>query len=307
MSFKTPILINAFNRVDTTKKVFDTVRSMRPERLFIAVDGPRDNKLGESKKCNEVKKVFEGVDWDCEVKTLFRDKNMGCHKAIPDAINWFFSFVDEGIILEDDCLPSKSFFRFCEELLERYRNNSKVMMISGDNFLPGNKFSKESYLFSKYAFIWGWATWKRSWNKFDSEMKSYPKFVSSKKIMKWYPNIIERFFWKTAFNNKYFNYSDGWDMKWYYAVAYNKGLSVVPSVNLITNLGFRSDATVTKTFNKKLVMPKRLIKFPLLHPVKIEASRIYDKKVFGKVYLSTVNPRNIITNYITIFKKKVRI
>lgn len=298
MSFKTPILINAFNRPDCTKRVFEVVRKIKPEKLFIAVDGPRINRIGEDKKCDEVRGIFRNIDWKCDVKTLFREKNMGCPKAIPDAINWLFSNVEKGIILEDDCLPNESFFRFCEIMLERYRNEDVVMMVGGTNFFPTERFSMESYFFSKYSFIWGWATWKRAWEKYDIKMKSYPNFKKEGKMKKILPNIFERFFWKTSFDNKYHGYRDNWDAKWYYAIFSKKGLGIVPEENLITNIGSGPDASVTVNLDQRLMVPSKFISFPLRHPEKIEENTRYSWKVFRRVFLSTVTTRAVISNYI---------
>ena len=168
----TPVLFLVFNRPDTTEKVFEAIRQAKPQKLFVAADGPRGNRLGEKEKCEQVRKIATTVDWDCEVKTLFREKNLGCKFAVSSAIDWFFKNVEEGIVLEDDCLPSQSFFWFCQELLERYRNDERVMLIGGNN--RGVDFLKNhSYFFSKYVQIWGWATWRRSWEKYDSKIRKW--------------------------------------------------------------------------------------------------------------------------------------
>ncbi|MBW6441968.1 hypothetical protein K0B04_03665 [Patescibacteria group bacterium] len=306
MSFKTPILIAAFNRVETTKRVFEVVRSMKPEKLFIALDGPRDNKVGEKEKCEEVKKVFENIDWKCDVKTLFRERNMGCPKAIPGAIDWMFSQVDEGIILEDDCVPNETFFDFCETMLEKYRNDNSVMMVGGTNFFPDKFFSTKSYFFSRYSFIWGWATWKRAWAKYDIEMKSYPDFKEKGGMRKILPNVFERFFWKTSFDNKYRGYHDNWDAKWYYTLFSSNGLGIVPEVNLITNIGSGPDASVTVNLDNRLILPATSLPYPLRHPDKITENKNYSRKTFRRVFLTTASPRNIFSNYFGLVKLKIK-
>ena len=155
--FSIPILFLVFNRPETTALVFQEIRKVRPQQLFVAADGPRPDRTGEAEKCAEVKKIVAAVDWPCEVKTLFRDNNLGCRVAVSSAINWFFENVEEGIILEDDCLPHPDFFRFCNELLDYYRNDERIMHIGGNNFQFVNKYGKSSYYFSHYAHIWGWA------------------------------------------------------------------------------------------------------------------------------------------------------
>jgi len=178
----TPILFLIFNRPDTTQKVFNAIRKAKPKQFFIAADGSPPDREGEIEKCQKSRKIATSVDWDCEVKTLFRDKNLGCKIAISSAIDWFFENVEEGIILEDDCLPHQSFFWFCQELLEYYRNDTRIMHISGDNFQFGRKRGEGSYYFSKYSHVWGWATWRRAWKCFDINMKSFEEFKAENQI-----------------------------------------------------------------------------------------------------------------------------
>ena len=166
--FDVPILFLVFNRPETTHQVFEAIKKQRPKYLFVAADGARTDKEGEAAKCEEVRKlILENINWACEVKTLFRNENLGCGLAVSQAITWFFEQVEEGIILEDDCLPSGSFFSFCSVLLERYRNDEKVFMIGGFSLLPENTKSKYDYFFNTFGGIWGWATWKRSWSLYE--------------------------------------------------------------------------------------------------------------------------------------------
>jgi len=179
---KTPVLFLVFNRPDTTRRVFEAIRAARPARLFLVADGPRERQPDDKEKCERVRYIATDIDWDCEVKTLFRKENLGCKNGVSSAIDWFFSHVDEGIILEDDCLPTESFFWFCEELLRRYRNDSRVMQICGSNFLRGWQRNNDSYYFSGYGPIWGWASWRRAWIYYDVDMKLWPE-VKEKKIL----------------------------------------------------------------------------------------------------------------------------
>ena len=156
------VLFIIFNRPETTQRVFDAIRLAKPTRLYIAADGPRENKTGEKELCEQARKIAQNVDWDCEVKTLFQKENLGCGKAVSHAISWFFENEDMGIILEDDCLPHQSFFKYCEELLEKYKNNDRIGIISGNNFQKKRKIGSFSYYFSDIVNIWGWATWARS-------------------------------------------------------------------------------------------------------------------------------------------------
>lgn len=297
MSNKVPILINAFNRPETTHRVFEVVKRYRPEKLFLALDGPRKHKSEDVNNIKEIIDIFSGVNWECDVFKLFREENLGCPLAIPDAIDWFFRYIKSGVILEDDCLPDISFFNFCEELLVRYESEDSVMMISGNNFMPEKSFSNDSYFFSKYGFIWGWATWKRAWSKFDASMSTYPHYINSRKFKKRYPGFLDSYYWKTGFNNKYRNYSNAWAMKWNYAMAYNDGLSVIPSKNLVKNIGFGPDATMTKSINSKMILEVSSMEFPLVNPEKIQQNVNYDKQVFRRNFLSQVNLKSLLTNY----------
>lgn len=174
-SFNVPILFIIFNRPETTKAVFHEIRKNQPFQLFVAADGPRREIFEDIENCRKVREIIQLIDWECNVQTLFRDENLGCKIAVSSAIDWFFSQVDEGIILEDDCLPDQSFFPFCQELLEKYRYDAKIMMIGGSNFqFNKNKF-EYSYYFSRYFHIWGWASWKRAWQFYDVEMKAWPE------------------------------------------------------------------------------------------------------------------------------------
>ena len=186
--FNTPILFLIFNRPDTTFKVFEEIRKIKPAKLYIAADGPRPNVIGEEEKCTASRNIIKQVDWDCDVKTLFREKNLGCKIAVSSAISWFFENVEEGIILEDDTFPTQSFFWFCQELLDFYRNDSRIMHISGNNFQLGKIRGEGSYYFSKYNHIWGWATWKRAWRFYDVSLNTFPIFVQRKVIK----NIFRR-------------------------------------------------------------------------------------------------------------------
>ena len=197
--FDIPILFVVFNRYETTLRVFQVIRQQEPSRLFIAADGPRLNRSDDLEKCNQVRQIVDLVDWDCEVITLFRDANLGCRDAVSSAINWFFSHVDKGIILEDDCLPVPFFFSFCQEMLEYYQSDDRVMMVSGDNFQNGIQRGKGSYYFSKCCHIWGWATWKRAWDKYDVEMKSFPDFRKQNLVNSILSKNDERTYWIKCF------------------------------------------------------------------------------------------------------------
>ncbi len=272
-NFETPILFVIFNRPDITQKVFNEIKKIRPKKLFITADGPRNNE--EKKLCNKTRKIIEQVDWECEIKKNYSNKNLGCKIGVSSGINWFFKHVEAGIILEDDCLPNQSFFYFCKELLERYKDNKKIMMISGDNFQNKKQHGNGSYYFSKMCHIWGWATWKRAWQHYDVNMKDYPEFKKQNKINTiWGKKYIQKY-WIKIFDQIYNKEIDTWDYQWVYSVWKQNGLSIIPNVNLISNIGFRDDATHTKSPNKLANKQLQTLK-KIKHPQKIIQSKKAD-------------------------------
>ncbi len=251
--FQTPILLLIFNRPDTTKIVFEQIRKIKPKYLYVAADGARKDKEGEYELCEQTRAVISNIDWDCQLKTLFREENLGCGKGPSNAINWFFSQVDQGIILEDDCLPNNSFFNFCDYLLEFYKNEPTIMHIGGTNSQFGKKRGKATYYFSKYPHIWGWATWKKSWEHFkfsftdDDEKKLETIFNEYQFTEK------EKKYWLEHWSViKDGNREDIWDMQWTFSCWLNKGITIVPNHNLIANIGFNKDATHTTFTDSKL-------------------------------------------------------
>ena len=285
---KTPILFLVFNRLDTTKQVFEEIKKVKPKKLFIAADGPR-NKM-EKKRTDAVRKyILDNIDWDCEVKTLFRTKNLGCGKAVSNAITWFFDNVNMGIILEDDCLPSQSFFPFCEELLKKYKNNKKIMQIAGFNPVSSKLKINESYLFSYLGGIWGWATWKRAWEKYDFDIKEFEKSKTQKKLKKigFSEQMIE-FKLKTfdLIKNKQV---DTWDYQWEFTKLNNFGLTILPKKNLIKNIGFGKESTNNFGDGKRfLLMNLDNIDFPLKHQ-KVIANKKFDGLFFNFFNRSVIN------------------
>lgn len=281
---KSPILFLTFNRLDTTKKVFEVIKQVKPPKLYLASDGARVNKSGEKEVVESVRNfLLNNINWQCEVKTLFREQNLGCGKAVSSAINWFFENEEMGIILEDDCLPSISFFRFCDELLLRYKDEQRIMHISGDNFQDGISRGDGSYYFSQISHVWGWAAWRRAWKLYDFEMKSLNNFINYK-IYKniWKQNKVQKY-WLKQFKNVSLGKIDTWDYQWNYCLIVNNGLSILPNINLVENIGFNSEATHTS--NSKLKMPSaNEIKFPLTHPQFFVPDLEADTYTFNKHY-----------------------
>jgi hypothetical protein len=294
--FTTPILLIIFNRPSTTQLVFEAIRKERPTKLYIAADGPRPNKEGEEIKCAAARHIATQIDWDCEVHTLFRNENLGCGRGPATGITWFFEQETEGIILEDDCLPSSSFFKFCAELLERYRDDSRVMEIGGNN-LERHDLREEdySYTFSNLTYIWGWATWRRAWKHHDFLMGHYKEVSRKKYLDNSYNTIYERDFFNYVFDKMHngdsrTNRDSIWDYQWQFACLINSGLTIVPNRNLVINIGIGSDATHT-TDPKGVGHNLRLeeIDLPLRHPEFVMVDRVRDQRNFNKMHTSLVS------------------
>lgn len=274
------VLFLVFNRPSTTKRVFDAIAKVRPPRLYIAADGPREHVPDDAARCNETRAISTQVDWPCEVYTRFRDKNLGCRVAVSNAIDWFFEQEPEGIVLEDDCLPHKDFFRFCDSLLDRYRDESRIYSICGHGHTYGQGNRGESYYFSRYNHCWGWASWRRAWSSFDLCLTDWPE----RRRGTWLNNIasgnpIFTRYWKRIFDDMYSGRLDSWAYAWTYTCWANNGLSVVPRRNLVSNIGFGLDATHTKNFDDHAANQEtESLDLPLTHPESIQPDKKADKR-----------------------------
>jgi hypothetical protein len=293
-NFEVPILFLVFNRFDTAQNVFEEIRKIKPKKLFVASDGPRKNKSGEKEIVESVRKyILSNINWECDVKTLFRNKNLGCKYAVSSAVDWFFENVEEGIILEDDCLPSQSFFRFCKEMLEKYRADKDVMHITGTN-IDGGTNIKESYFFSSIPNIWGWAAWRETWRGYDVEMSSWPKYrsISSLRSLGYrgFLTILKTF---RLFELTYRNKINTWDYQFDFHFRKNKKLSIVPKVNLITNIGI-GGGTHTFNYTDEKKYKKYDLQFPLIHPLKILENHNYFKR-YAKKY--SVKFSDVLRNF----------
>lgn len=262
---KTAVLLLVFNRPELTKRIFSEIRRAEPQRLYIAADGPRPDCQGETEKVEEVRKIVSAIDWRCKVHTLFREHNMGCKYAVSSAIDWFFEHEESGIILEDDCLPSQSFFWFCEACLEMYKDDLRVWHIAGTN-THEKQYSPvpSSFVFSNYGSIWGWATWRDRWAHYDVEL-TVPDQLG---LFEYVLNAFDSREFPDRRLQQFQKIMDGlqtWDYQWFYTRAANSGLSIVPTVNLVANIGFGADATHT-TSESTAVLERKEISFPLKAP-----------------------------------------
>ncbi len=250
MAFRTPVLLLVFNRPNHTRRVFEQIRRMLPTQLFISADGPRLHVPGEIEKCEAVRAIVDQVDWDCDLHVNFSAENLGCRKAVASGISWFFEQVPEGIILEDDCYPEESFFNFCSQMLDYYRDDAEVMHISGSN--PTGDACKNlnaSYVFSRYPFIWGWATWRRAWARYDADFSGLEQAWLDPESG--FSKVSTDATARRYLYDKFLRTRDGefntWDYAWFYSILKHKGLCVNPCDNLILNIGFDQEATHTRS------------------------------------------------------------
>ena len=290
-SFDTPILLLVWKRPEKTKKIINAISKIEPKYLYVAGDGARENNKEEEKKVNETRDIIKNsINWNCKTKFLFSNDNKGCKRGVIAGINWFFKNVENGIIIEDDCLPHINFFYFCSELLDFYKDDQRIWSIGGNNFQDGKKRSKGSYYFSRYTHSWGWATWKRCWEKYDADLKNWPSFKKSGLLKTIIEEPNELKYWQDIWDKLYFlNEPDTWDYQWQLTCLMNGGLIIEPNQNLVENIGFDSEATHTKrgkspakinlqTLNQSSVFP--ITHQPFLIRSK-EADMYTSKKLFS--------------------------
>jgi hypothetical protein len=264
---ETPILFLIYNRPDHTAKVFEEIKKAKPAFLFVAADGPKGDVNGDNSKCQQARSILDDVNWKCEVKTLLRNENMGSKFGVSAAISWFFENVDEGIILEDDCLPDTTFFSFASSLLKYYRHDETIMHINGTNYLKRKKVVRdESYYFSNLCHPWGWATWKRSWQKYDLAMSGFEEFVRSGSLsfLSRDEKIVTQ--WINSLSGANANRILCWDYQWFYTVWKNRGWAITPAQNLITNIGFGPEGTFTRYSYSHIGNMKSYHMQNLIHP-----------------------------------------
>jgi len=250
--FTTPILFMIFNRQDTTQTVFGRIKQIKPKYLYVAADGPRPDRPDESIKCQQTRNIINQIDWECELKTLYRKVNFGCGNSVYRAITWFFNNVKEGIILEDDCLPDISFFNYCQTMLQKYENDNRITHINGTSFVKKPIGCKDSYYYSKFFHVWGWATWRRAWENYDFNISTYPKFKDQNLISSLFTKNAIQQHWISNFNLVYTHQLDTWDYQWVYSNLTNHGLAIMPFKNLVSNIGFDEEATHTIDKNSAL-------------------------------------------------------
>ena len=275
-----PILITAYKRPNHLKNLIDSLRDIKPKKIFFACDGPKKNNENEYELVELTKKQIEFIDWGCEVHTRFSNSNKGCCKGMSEAISWFFDYVEAGIILEEDCIPHEDFISYCSELLDKYALDKRVWSISGTNFQDGKWRGENSYYFSRYFQCWGWATWKRSWEEFDIAMNSWLNLRDSEIINYIFDNKTELIYWMKLWDKLTFeNIPDSWAYRFSFISIINGGLSVIPNKNLIKNIGFDKYASNTHETVEITSIEKSIL--PLSHPSFVIRHKDADKYVFN--------------------------
>ncbi|MEI6224943.1 MAG: glycosyltransferase family 2 protein [Deltaproteobacteria bacterium] len=290
MTLSTPVALLLFNRPATTARVFEAIRAARPARLLVVADGPRADRAGEAELCREARSVVDRVDWPCEVETDFSAVNLGCRKRLSSGLDWVFSRAEEAIVLEDDCLPHPTFFRYCEELLVRYRDDERVMFLSGSNFHFGRRFGPYSYFPSRYPHVWGWASWRRAWSRYDVTMSRWPELRDQGWPAKAFPRSWVRRFWEQMYEKTWSGTFDTWDYQLAFACHSSGGLSLTPAVNLVANIGFGPDGTRTRRPNRFAEMPVEAMTFPLLHPPDLTIQADADRAIENAQFLVNCLP-----------------
>jgi hypothetical protein len=282
----TPVAFIIFNRPDLTERVFAEIARARPEKLLVIADGPRPGCEGEEAKCAATRAIVERIDWPCEVLKNYSNVNLGCGHRPATGLRWVFELVEEAIILEDDCVPHPTFFRFCEELLDRYRDDERVMHISGDNFTSSEKRNAFDYSFSYYTLSWGWATWRRAFQHYDPDIILWAILRKTPWLWEILVHKEAVDYWTRIFDKAHLDGDRAgyWDYQWLFACWAQRGLSILPGVNLISNIGYGAHATHTKSSgDPRGDLPTGEMMFPLKHPPCVIRQRDDDDIIFNRV------------------------
>ncbi|MCL1937785.1 MAG: hypothetical protein FWF52_05265 [Candidatus Azobacteroides sp.] len=282
-----PVLFIIFANPNTTVQVFEQIRQIQPTKLYVAADAPRLEKQDEIQRSIETRNIINRIDWHCELKTLFQDKNLGAKIAVSKAITWFFEHEEQGVILEHDCLPDPSFFPYCEKLLNKYKEDTRIGHIGGNNFLSGIVKNGLSYDFCSYPHIWGWATWRRVWKNYDVNFPFWEEEKEKRSFL--FYNQWEKIYFSTFISDVLYNRNgiNTWDTQYWFTLRLQNQLSIYPSVNMVTNIGLGDpNALHTAIKKEKLSVPVSGIHFPLRHPQYVLRNRKIDDATTKKLFFS---------------------
>ena len=287
MPLTTPVAFFIFNRPDVTRRVFEAIAQAQPATLLVIADGPRSPE--ERARCEEAQAVIDGVDWPCRVLTEYAETNLGCKKRLSSGLDWVFSHCEEAVVLEDDCVPEPSFFPFCEQMLQRYRDDARVMMVTGTNYLLDRLDVPESYVFSRYYCVWGWATWRRAWAHYDIALSAWERQKADSQLRGFYWQPFMRNAVGAGFDLVRQGKIDTWDIQWSYSCLFQSGLCIVPRVNLISNIGAvgHHSAAADRNHFKPVF---RLDTDALVHPAQMFPDQRYDSRFFAQQFQPSPNP-----------------
>ncbi len=283
MDLQVPVCFCIFNRPDTTAAVFSRIRQAKPPRLLVVADGPRTDRPGEADLVEHARRIATAVDWDCQVETCFSGSNLGCARRMSSGLNWAFERSEQLIILEDDCVPDPTFFGYCQQLLRRFADDRQVMMISGDNFCRRDEWSS-SYYFSRWAHIWGWASWRRAWNHYDLAITDWPRIRASRALPDCLEDPHQVRYWNNVLDAVYAGEIDTWDYSWQYALFRAGGLAILPNQNLVSNIGHDARGTHTRDPSSRFSKLPTLPMNTLTHPQSVERHRQADQWTFENLF-----------------------
>lgn len=274
---ESPVALFVYNRPETTRQVFNKIRDVKPESLYIIADGPRSDVENAEEKCRETRSVTETVDWDCSVHRDYAEANLGLKERFVTGLDTIFSREERAIILEDDCVPNQDFYQFCDEMLEKYENDNRIWDVSGTNHLGTWKTNEQDYHFSYYGGIWGWATWRRAWQEYDPEMTLWGEPAIRQRVRDVVASESQYQYLRTIYERCHDGRIETWDYQWGFARHINSGLSVIPSENLVSNIGFGENATNTTDESATMAdIPRGHIGFPIDFKNYIVVDRNYD-------------------------------
>lgn len=288
----TPVAFLVFNRPETTRRVFAAIQAAQPARLLVIADGPRPGHPTDSRNCEEVRSIVSNVTWPCQIETNFAAENLGCRPRVISGLEWVFSLVEEAIILEDDCLPDPSFFPFCAELLARYRDDARIAMIAGTNPIDGEYSLPSSYYFSRISHIWGWATWRSAWARYDQYLEAWPELKASNLLAQIFDDKVTVRYFSAIFDAMHAGTGPNtWDYQWFYTNLFQNSLAIVPKKNLVTNIGFGPDSTHTTSNKYELSFPSSNMSFPLQHPPAVVPITSLDRLDVMRIYFPSPSIR----------------
>lgn len=288
-----PIVLIVYNRPELTRRAIERLRAVRPARVLVVADGPKSGKPGDEEAVRATRDALAGIDWECAVERNEADANLGCFRRVASGLDWAFARADRAIVLEDDCLADDSFFPYAAELLERYAAEPRVMAVAGNNFQRGRLRGDASYYFSRFNHLWGWASWRRAWERFDAGMADWPERRRDGWLRSvWPEDPRARAYWTDIFDRTHRGEVDSWGYRWTYACWKHGGVTALPQVNLVRNIGFGADATHTRGgFNP--ARAAMALSFPLRHPARIEADAAADAFTQSRLFTPTFGRRLI--------------